>query len=80
MNRQEDMLSIKIDNPEMEKSIQHVFGDNEQAMVNAFVEFIRLQTVKQDVAISIEQLDSGQKKSLQDVMKAVRIGVMRLVQ
>ena len=74
------MLSIKIDNPEMEKSIQHVFGDNEQAMVNAFVEFIRLQTVKQDVAISIEQLDSGQKKSLQDVMKAVRIGVMRLVQ
>ena len=55
------MLRIKIDNPELEKSIQHVFGDNEQAMVNAFVEFIRLQTVKQDVAISIEQLDSGQK-------------------
>jgi len=41
------MLSIKIDNPELEKSIQHV-------------------------AISIEQLDSGQKKSLHDVMKAVR--------
>ena len=66
------MLRIKIDNPELEKSIQHVFGDNEQAMVNAFVEFIRLQTVKQDGAISVEQLDSGQKKSLHDVMKAVR--------
>ena len=51
------MLSIKIDNPELEKSIQQVFGNNE----HAFVEFIHLQTLKKDVAISIEQLDSGQK-------------------
>lgn len=66
------MLSIQIDNPELGKSIKHVFGDNENVIGSAFVEFIQLQKVKQDVAISIKQIDSGNAKSLKNVMKAVR--------
>ena len=66
------MLSIQIDNPELEKSIKQVFGDNENIIGSAFVEFIQLQKVKQDVAISIKQLDSGNAKSLKNVMKDVR--------
>jgi len=66
------MLSIQIDNPELEKSIKQVFGDNENIIGNAFIEFIQLQKMKQDVAISIKQLDSGNAKSLKNVMKNVR--------
>lgn len=66
------MLSIQIDNPELEKSIKQVFGDNENIIGSAFVEFIQLQKMKQDVAISIKQLDSGNAKSLKNVMKNVR--------
>ena len=66
------MLSIQIDNLELEKSIKQVFGDNENMIGSAFVEFIQLQKVKQDVVISIKQLDSGNAKSLKNVMKNVR--------
>ena len=66
------MLSIQIDNPEMEKSIKQVFGDNEALIGSAFMEFVHLQKVKQDVGISIKQLDSGESKSLKNVMGDIR--------
>ena len=66
------MLSIQIDNPELEKSLKQVFGGNEDLISNAFVEFVQLQKVKQDVGISITQLDAGNAKSLKNVMKDIR--------
>jgi len=66
------MLSIQIDNPELEKSIKQVFGSNEALICSAFVEFVQLQKVKQDVGISITQLDAGHAKSLNNVMKDIR--------
>ena len=66
------MLSIQIDNPELEKSLEQVFGGNEDLISNAFVEFVQLQKVKQDVGISIKQLDAGNVKSLKNVMMDIR--------
>jgi len=66
------MLSIQIDDPELEKSIKQVFGGNDDLIGSAFVEFIHSQKVKRDVAISIKQLDVGNAKSLKNVMRAVR--------
>lgn len=66
------MLSIQIDDPELEKSIKQVFGGNDDLIGSAFVEFIHSQKVKRDVAISIKQLDAGNAKSLKNVMRAVR--------
>lgn len=66
------MLSIQIDNPELEKSIRQVFGGNEDLISSAFVEFVQLQKVKQDIGISIRQLDAGNAKSLKHVMRDIR--------
>lgn len=55
------MLTIQISDPEMEKTIKH-----------AFVEFIQLQKVKQDVAISIKPFDARNAKPLKNVMRNVR--------
>ena len=67
------MLSIQIDDQELEKSIKQVFGGNDDLIGSAFVEFIQLQKVKQDVAISIKQLDAGNAKSFKNVMRDVRV-------
>lgn len=66
------MLSIQIDNPELEKSIKQIFGSNDDLISSAFMEFVQLQKVKQDVGISIKQLDAGHAKSLRSVMKDIR--------
>jgi len=66
------MLSIQIDDPELEKSIKQAFGGNDDLIGSAFVEFIHSQKVKRDVAISIKQLDGGKVQSLKNVMRAVR--------
>ncbi len=66
------MLSIQIDDPELEKTIKHAFGGNDNLIGNAFVAFIQSQTIKQDVAISIKQLDAGNATPLKNVMRDVR--------
>lgn len=54
------MLSITIDNPELESSLKQLYGDNDQAMAKAFSEFLKQQQIKQEVGVAIEQLDAGQ--------------------
>ncbi len=62
------MLNIQIDDSELEESIKYAFGDNNELIGNAFVKFIQMQKIKQDVAISIEQLDAGNRQPLKHVM------------
>jgi len=66
------MLNIQIDDPELEKKIRYAFGGNDELIGNAFVEFIQLQKIKRDAAISIRQHDAGHSQSLSNVMGDVR--------
>jgi len=66
------MLNIHIDNPELEKDIKQTYGDDTRSIASAFFEFIRQQKIKQDIGVSIEQLESGEGISLGDVMKDIR--------
>ena len=66
------MLNIHIDNPELEQDIKQTYGDDTKSIARAFFEFIRQQKIKQDIGVSIEQLESGEGIALGDVMKDIR--------
>lgn len=66
------MLKIQIDNPELEASIKQTFGNDSQSIAAAFAAFIRQQRIKQDVGVSIRQLDAGEGVPLAQVMERMR--------
>ena len=66
------MLTITIDDPDLERSIRQAYGDNSRLLVDAFVEFLRQQRVREDIGVSIEQLDSGSGIPLAQVMAEIR--------
>lgn len=66
------MLNIHIDNPELEKNIKQTYGEDTKSIARAFSDFIQQQKIKQDIGISIEQLDAGEALPLGDVMNDIR--------
>ena len=66
------MLNIEINNPELEESLKQFYGNNKQSLVTAFADFVQQRNIKQDIGISISQLDAGEALPLQDVMQALR--------
>jgi hypothetical protein len=65
------MLNIQIDNPEIEKSVRLAYGENSQAIAMAFADFIRQKTIKQDIGISIQQINSGQATPMSQVINEI---------
>jgi len=66
------MLNIQIDNPDLEKNIERAYGSDEKSIGRAFSEFIQHQLIRNDVGVSIEQLDSGQGLPMDQVMRDVK--------
>ena len=66
------MLNIEIDNPELEANLQQLFGNNQQSIANAFAEFVQQRKIKQDIGVSIKQLDAGEGVPLSQVMQSIR--------
>jgi len=66
------MLNIEIDNPELEASLQQLFGNNQQSVASAFAEFVQQRKIKQDIGVSITQLAAGEGLPLQQVMQDIR--------
>jgi len=66
------MLNIKIDNPELERNIKQTFGDDVQSLSRAFAEFVKQKQVRQDIEISIKQLDDGEAIEMKDVIGEIR--------
>lgn len=66
------MLNIEIDNPELEANLKQLFGNNQQSIAYAFAEFVRQQKVKQDIGVSIAQLEAGEGLSLRETMQSIR--------
>lgn len=51
------MLSIQLNNPELESFIQNEYRGDENSLMQQFVEFLRFQKIKSEVETSIEELD-----------------------
>ena len=66
------MLNIQIDDPELEKSIRKTYGDNTQSIARAFAAFIQQEQLKDDVRVSVQQLDNGEAIPLRTVMQDLR--------
>jgi len=66
------MLNIQINNPELEENIKQTYGDDMQSIANAFGEFIKQQRIRQDIAVSIKQLDAGEGIAMAEVMEGIR--------
>jgi len=43
-----------------------------QSIANAFGEFIQQQRIRQDIAVSIKQLDAGEGIAMAEVMEGIR--------
>ena len=52
------MLSIRIDNPELEGFIQDEYKGDDGSLVRQFVEFLKLQKIKSEVKVSLDELDT----------------------
>lgn len=66
------MLNIEIDNPELEENLKQLYGNNKLSIANDFADFVRQRKIKQDIGISITQIDAGEALPLQKVMAAIR--------
>jgi Trp operon repressor len=66
------MLNIEIDNPELEENLKQLFGTNQQSIAHAFADFVQQRKIKQDIGVSITQLDAGEGVPLQHVMQSIR--------
>ncbi len=66
------MLNIQIDNPELEAHISQYFGNNTEALANAFSEFLQQYRVAQDVRIAVDQLEQGEGIDLKQVIADTR--------
>lgn len=66
------MLKTHSNNPNPETILKKANGDNSQSIDKAFLDFTYQQEIKQDVRISIEQLDTGQDISIEKVIRDIR--------
>ena len=66
------MLNIQIDNPELEQSLKQTYGDDQHSIARAFAESIQQQKIRQDIGISIEQLEAGEEIPLAQAIQEIR--------
>ncbi|MBX3180523.1 MAG: hypothetical protein KF886_24510 [Candidatus Hydrogenedentes bacterium] len=66
------MLNIQIDNPELERCIEERYGGDMDSLARAFSVFLHHERVKQDIGVSIAQLDAGEGIPLTTAMREIR--------
>ncbi len=65
------MLNIHIDDPGLEASIRETYGDDTRALARAFAEFLSQERIKEDIRVSIEQLDAGEGVPLSQAIQEI---------
>ncbi len=63
------MLKIQIDDVELEETIQKNYGENTDTLVRDFVSSLKERHIKEDVSVSIEQLNNGKGVPMFQVME-----------
>ena len=66
------MLSIQIDNPELEAELKQTFGSNPQSVVKAFADFVRARRLADDIQTSVAELEQGLALKSSDVFESIR--------
>ncbi len=66
------MLSIQIDNPELEADLKQTFGSDPQSVVKAFTEFVQARKLADDIQASITELEQGRALKSPDVFNSIR--------
>ena len=65
------MLSIQINDPELESDLMQTYGNNKQSVIDAFSQFIKQQKIINDVSISKKQIINGEIIDIDTVFNSV---------
>jgi hypothetical protein len=65
------MINITIDNPDIEQILQQTYGNNHNRLIKEFSQFIQSTKIKDDVSISIQQLEQGKSVKLKEAFNQV---------
>ncbi len=66
------MINITIDNPDIEQILQQTYGNNHSRLIKEFSQFIQAAKIKDDIGISIRQLEQGESVKLADAFTQVK--------
>lgn len=66
------MLTIQIDNPEIEQDLKRAYGEDSANVSQLFAEFLLEKRLKSDIAQSLSEIEKGQIFSLQEVIQEAR--------
>ena len=66
------MLSIQIDNPELEAELKQAFGSDPQSVVKAFADFVQAKRLADDIQTSIAELEQDKALKSADVFTSIR--------
>jgi hypothetical protein len=66
------MLSIQIDNPELEAELKQAFGSDPQSVVKAFADFVQARRLADDIQTSIAELEQDKALKSADVFTSIR--------
>ncbi|MEE7627408.1 hypothetical protein V3O24_14660 [Methylobacter sp. Wu8] len=66
------MINITIDNPDIEQILQQTYGNNHSRLIKEFSQFIQAAKIKDDIGISIHQLEQGESVKLADTFTQIK--------
>ena len=66
------MLNIIIEDSLLESNVKQAFGEDTKSIAKAFSEFIQGYKIKQDIKVSIEQLDADGGLPLAEAVADIR--------
>ena len=66
------MLNITIEDSLLESNLKQAFGEDTKSITKAFSEFIQGYKIKQDIKVSIEQLDADGGLPLAEAVADIR--------
>jgi hypothetical protein len=66
------MINITIDNPDIEQILQQTYGNNYSRLIKEFSQFVQATKIKDDISISIQQLEQGESVRLKDAFARVK--------
>jgi len=66
------VINIIIDNPDIEQILQQTYGNNHSRLIKEFSQFVQATNIKDDISISIQQLERGESVKLADAFAQVK--------
>ena len=66
------MINISINNPDIENILQQTYGNNYNRLIEEFSQFIQTTKIKEDIGISIQQLEQGEGIKFTDAFKQIK--------